>query len=551
MFPYNIFQSKVLVLYYKPIFSEIQKIDIVYTVSNENIDIDIRYAYSYDGVNWSPYYQDENKFLQEFSEIGYQFSQLFLKIRIETIIPQTVENLGSLQEDGKYVKDLFEIDKEYATIEEVLLIKNPNDIISIPDKVEFLNTDSITISPQKLWNPYQGMELAFDIYEKMSESVNQMFGHWVYYFRTEGNEAEKSITFKQYKLSNVVDMKLIKVLVPGNIFPSNRNIYSEWGIVLPDEFNLHIVIADFAKAFGYNTKPNEKDYMFMPISGKMYDINSCFEDKSFMQRAIKYDCILVKHEKQETIDTNGYDADSFIQYVMDANNETYSEAEQSVSSPEIMNLISVDAYRLNMHKDLKIVSNPLTIDGVDIFLNMYQLNTVKTESPCVQYSLKEYIFQNTSINFWLQQISKRSGKLIGINDISGNEFLTIELKRGKLQVKYSDSVLESQELPLGVMLACSISFSNQYGFVSLMIASYSENFTCLFDNYLSIQTYEKAAAKMSLFNASVLISNISVNKEVLESDNFLNKLCESLPVEETNIIFDKAVQPSGETEFSL
>lgn len=557
MYPYIVTQDKVLVLYFDTVFDTVKSIDIYYGIRNPKHtspdehtkpDLDVKYGYSIDNVNWSRYYIDEEEFLETLRDLGFEQSQVYIRIRLEFIYPKAIEYLDTLCADSKYTKDFFNDDSESIILESIKLNKSQ----VIPKRVEFVNQSEFTVNADKqLYNPYFGMDLAVDIWEKMSASVNKMFGHWAYYFRTQPStdKDDVSVTFKQYKLINVVDMKLVKILVPGNTFPSNRNVYSEWGIAMPDEFTLHIVTSEFQRAFGYNTKPNERDYLYLPICGKMYDLNSVYEDQQFMLRSVKYDCIAIKHEKQESIETNGYDVNNFIDYVMDANGETRDEQEENVSKPQFMDLMITDAYRLNMHNNLNIVEYPLEIDGVMIYQNMYQLSTCGSEQPAVQFNMKQYIPENMSLNWWMYLESVSSIKPLFRLD----SFLTISVFKG-LQITYNGfkSLICDKPFAKSGLYACSISFSNQFSMIRCIIYQYVDNgFVEICNNEIDVAAYNKPISRLSLYGGKCLVSNICVNKSIIDIDNALNKLTESLPVGEDNILFDKALLPMGETEFSV
>ena len=149
------------------------------------------------------------------------------------------------------------------------------------------------------------------------------------------------------------------------------------------------------------------------------------------------------------------------------------------------------------------------------------------------------------MNKWLVLIIKPLFRL--------DSFLTISVFKG-LQITYNGFKSQICDKPFakGGLYACSISFSNQFSMIRCIIYQYVDNgFVEICNNEIDVAAYNKPISRLSLYGGKCLVSNICVNKSIIDIDNALNKLTESLPVGEDNILFDKALLPMGETEFSV
>ena len=77
-----------------------------------------------------------------------------------------------------------------------------------------------------------------------------MFGHDVVYFRTVPESDSGDYIFKEWTLFKNVDRKCIKILVPGNKFPSNDPKFSEFELDFQLPFEIHIDHRYFQSIFG-------------------------------------------------------------------------------------------------------------------------------------------------------------------------------------------------------------------------------------------------------------------------------------------------------------
>ena len=81
--------------------------------------------------------------------------------------------------------------------------------------------EKMSISRENLYNPYANMDCAIGLQQQMVENVACMFGIPIYYFKLSPEATSGDITFKEYTLMNVADVKQIKMIVTDNQMPSS------------------------------------------------------------------------------------------------------------------------------------------------------------------------------------------------------------------------------------------------------------------------------------------------------------------------------------------
>ena len=75
-------------------------------------------------------------------------------------------------------------------------------------------------------------------------------------------------------------------------------------------------------------------------------------------------------------------------------------------------------------------------------------------------------------------------------------------------------------------------------------------FTTITDTYIQIGTIKTPISGLSLFATPCLISNISLDEHLIETDQFINYLTRVFP-EEDNVIFDKAQRSVPDIPFNM
>lgn len=547
----QILLDKILILRFGPIFDMISDIEVTFS-SSMPFNKDVRYSYSIDGDNFSNWFDNIDDFLMAYKEVLFIKNATYVRVRIEAAKYNEKEDLKD-----QVTEDLGWDTKIDCTVK-------INGVEREPDSYEIINPGEFVVkNPQGLWSPYPHMEKAYKIWKDGAEAINQMFGHWVYYFNTTPNQEDKAILFKQYTLHNVTGMKLIKVSVPGNNMPSGRNQYSEFGITLPDEFNIQILTEPFQRAFGYNAIPNENDYLYMPITGKMYSVAAIYETKQFMQKSVMYEAVLQIYSKAENVDDSNFSFEELINTFPNGA-DTQNELDAiDVSAKDYMNLTICEQYRKYIHKALQIVTWDFSVNGVDLFNTAYDLSRVPRNELAVSYNCKFSVnevstSQNIALSFWCNfQKRPLSGKLFEIlrtnNTGSQVAFATIAIEQRNLIIRCNNKELISENKLEQGIYAFAISISGQYNVLMLTIEKYDAQeggFTTITDTYIQIGTIKAPISGLSLYATPCLISNISLDEHLIETDQFINYLTKVFP-DEDNVIFDKAQRSVPDVPFNM
>jgi hypothetical protein len=153
------------------------------------------------------------------------------------------------------------------------------------------NNKNFTFDP---YNINRGIAL----YQDLSNMVNNVFGHMVNYFRVVPQQRAKDIVLKEYTIFEAQEEKCLKVLVPNNEFPDNKVNFNQFGIDFEQPFEIHIDRGYWEGFFGKGTMPQKRDVIYFQINNRIYEIQSSYIYRDFMQQPLYFKCMLIKYQRK-------------------------------------------------------------------------------------------------------------------------------------------------------------------------------------------------------------------------------------------------------------
>lgn len=547
----HIIQEKHIVLFTYPdlrmVIFELKDFpkDIRIEWSEDVMNLEIHYAYSVDdGHAWSRYYEHDEyeTFLSLVADAYGKQMDVLVKLRFEAILPDNDRFSYSEQEDPYWIAiDSISVNEKEVDVKSVV-VTNANGF-NLPSQTQ-------------LFDPYANMDNAMRIWEQASRSINHMFGHWAYYFKTDPDDDTRNITLKSYQLHNVVGMKKIKISVPDNEFPDRRNVYSEWGFALPDEFQCHILVDVFEKAFGKGEFPHTHDYIYFPITGYMYNVNAYNMANNFMWKYLWWECTLVKYEDDKTVNKGEYEEETieYEELQPDIEMQELFEDEIEEGDPTYLNIKLFEAFREKLHKEAQIVEYPLYQDRVKLFDNMYLMSKVPLNDIGVQFDCKHTELSNINITFWVCfERTTPTRKIINCVNSNGDNILYISCVKGVIKVTYGTDRIVSLEskktLEIDKKYAISLNFSLMYQYMELFIVEYRDDATSIvtdefFDNVkVDVPLTQYDLEKLQVLGGKHLISNLGLYHITFPKEDILKLVTQVTPDSSESVFFDKAAVP--------
>jgi hypothetical protein len=256
-----------------------------------------------------------------------------------------------------------------------------------------------------LFNPYD-LNKSSNIYKQMVDMTSNIFGHQVQYFRTAPDARTEDVHLMEYSLHNVVDKKNIKILIPDNEFPDESMTYDVFGMEFA-EFEIHIVASAFEKVFGAGKSPRSKDYMYIPLINKMYEISSLSIADEFNKVSSYWRCNLVKYQERTSVIKNQFevDTDSLTTGVEEVFGERQKEEQEKVTNPQQFKTVTTayrDGIRGFIHTNLSIVNHDLKNRWTIVSKNYYDLSKINTGLTAIEYSIPSKLksTDNLATSMW-------------------------------------------------------------------------------------------------------------------------------------------------------
>lgn len=242
--------------------------------------------------------------------------------------------------------------------------------------------------PGNQFNPY-ALTKSVKLYKQLVNIVNGIFGHQVNYFRTEPDVRTTDVILMEYSLHNVVDNQTIKILVPDNEFPTEANTYDIFGIELED-FEVHITNEEFVTWFGAGKTPRSKDYMYIPIINRMYEISSVSLADEFNKSNSYWRVKLVKYQDRNDVIKGQFDTatDVLITGIDEIFGEKIQEEyTKNLKQEQFQTVITTyrDGIREFVSRNIKIRDYDLKNRWTVVSKNYYDLTTLPLDEAALYY----------------------------------------------------------------------------------------------------------------------------------------------------------------------
>ena len=289
------------------------------------------------------------------------------------------------------------------------------------------------------FNPYN-LGKASEIYNQLSTVVSNIFGHCVRYFRLEEFPNSRDVILKEFSLYKGKEVKDLKIMVPDNELPTRELAFTQMAIDMPDSFEIHIVKAEFEKVFGSKKRPKENDYLWFPLTDRVYEVNSIALPDDFMFAASYYRVNLIIHQERSNQDyTDNMDMYEEIDSLEMSQDEVFGteiENEYKKIRKNIQyNTIGLgndDSVRSSLNRNLVIENSLLRNNFTVVSKQYYDLSTVTDNETSIVYRNKKGLAADESISltFWLQHKYKATfyatNDILNMFDLSGKLSISVD-----------------------------------------------------------------------------------------------------------------------------
>lgn len=244
----------------------------------------------------------------------------------------------------------------------------------------------------EIFNPNL-MLSAVQTFNTMNNVANKMFGIEAIWFRAVPQQRSKDVIFQEYTLSCVEDTPIcIKVILPGGNFPDSNYQYDLMGLEYNIPTEIQIDKKYWEEVVGFGTAPQKKDIVYLPMPNKLFQVESSYLKRGFMEQETTWVINLIKYQPEasrkegdalkETIDKYTVSEGELFGELLEADMEKLTDKKQM--SP--FSSTSEDKYK-ELDKNVKILPYQLDIWGIIVADSIYDLYD---PSPLSSYNAIKY-----------------------------------------------------------------------------------------------------------------------------------------------------------------
>ena len=307
-----------------------------------------------------------------------------------------------------------------------------------------------------IYDPYN-LSKPTKIYEEISELAANMWGHNTQYFRVEPDQRSRDVVLMEYSLYNVKEQGNVKIVVPDNALPTREFTYDIFGMGF-EEFEIHITKGQMEQAFGEGIHPRPRDYMYIPIMNRMYEVSSVSFADEFNLNMTYWRLMLKKYEERSSsiIDTDtaeGQAIDTALDDLYTGVEEVFGEEIQdeytkTTKPTQYQTVFSevADGVRDRIHNGLTISDKEIRNKWTIIAKNSYDLESVKDLGiECLLY--RKYsslpVDKNLALSMWFKpNLTSNTAEQTLIDGRQGNKGIKLTFNRTVIKAYINDTVLE-------------------------------------------------------------------------------------------------------------
>lgn len=335
-----------------------------------------KFRYSTNKSNWSLWYTFSESDLSNLTALEFGDTRVFFEVKYEyddsTFDPLATKMIVSS------VK--FRVQSSVVTQD----LYTPS-VFSSSER-----SPAIIADREASFKPYE-VGTAVGISKELSYQTNKLFGHEVVYFKTEPDREGGDFIFKEWTLYKTLERKCVKVVVPNNIFPDNKPNFTEFGVDFEIPFEIHIDHTYFQTMFGPNSQPRKRDYLYFPLTNRMYEIQGSYLFRGFMMEPTYWKIQLTKfHPNIDMLMKT--DDRKFLDNIIMTSDELFGKQadEQKADALDKKQLSTIsnkfDETRRSLHPDLSNKIQDFTFNYSPLIEYYYDMSGVRPKIVNYQVS---------------------------------------------------------------------------------------------------------------------------------------------------------------------
>jgi hypothetical protein len=272
-------------------------------------------------------------------------------------------------------------------------------------------------------------------YNQLSLLTSNIFGHDANYFKVIPKESSLDVILKEFSIYEGKTAQCIKILFPDNQFPTQEDYFNPYeGVALPSQFEIHISRSEYQSKFGENSKPEEFDFLYIPVLDKWYEITSVTLPDDFFNESTYFRVMLDKWSDRKMIDyQNSEESEEMREYIdnsIDTQEEIFGELVED-EYEKVRKDIQYNTVKTGIEDNIReainttLVISPYKIKNNSTVISKYyyDLSKITSGTVAVVYRHEDIISSasNRSLTFWINpKFITPKGSNFLVNNIVNN-----------------------------------------------------------------------------------------------------------------------------------
>jgi len=245
------------------------------------------------------------------------------------------------------------------------------------------------------------MITATNNYLAINDVINKMFGYEFKWFRAIPQQRSKDVIFQEYTLYNVAECPLdIKAVIPEGRMPDSKYNYDLMGLEYEVPVEVHIDKKYWESIAGYGTAPQKKDIVYFVMGNKLYEVESSYLFRGFMEQETTWKVNLTKYQPKASRREREYLQETIDQYTV-STEEIFGDAidndtDKAVNDTQFSQYggTSEDLYK-SFDVSLNTINNEINMYGTVVSESYYDLHNT-TWFDAITYTPSDTISTTTN-----------------------------------------------------------------------------------------------------------------------------------------------------------
>lgn len=385
---------------------------------------------------------------------------------------------------GKHIRLKYTITRNL--LDEIIEVHPPTVIYEASQKTFIDQGETFLLSGVSDMVDYSYMSRSLQKLEiDMNYFIQQNSAIFVKYWHTNPDKNSSDKFLREYSLHNVVDSKMLKVVLRDNQIPEPKHEFSQWGIEF-EKLEVFFEKTYFEEIFGVGEEPRRMDYLYFSEINRMYYIQDVYLNHGIGENGNFYTCVIKKYEDMSNVEKRDDDLDFLKNMKIDDYDDEQMDEMEDISNPrQNLDNVGIDSLTYDEYRSDLVDMKRCEFDnnGNSIGKFVYDMSISGKNDVAVKYLQEVTSKDGLSFMFWVEFLDEKPQEIWRMENKNGKPF-SIWMSTKSISVVGDRKLQTAIDLRIKKFYCVVIGINNQNGFVRMNIYETStQKSTVLVDTF--------------------------------------------------------------------